>query len=226
MAWQNRIVGTGEEAPDQLVANPRNFRIHSHLQEGTIKGVLKEVGWVDHVIVNQRTGFLVDGHARVLVALDENEPTVPVSYVDLTDEEEALILATFDPLGAMAGIDADKHVELLEEVDTDDLYVLELLETSKKAAVKSAEGDDVELPAAGEGGPPEMELQPFEKYDYVVLMFRNTQDWDRAQELLGIGPATYQYATAKGDAPRRKIGVGRVLDGARILDRLMPLRGE
>ena len=26
--WRNRIVGTGEEAPDQLLANPANWRIH------------------------------------------------------------------------------------------------------------------------------------------------------------------------------------------------------
>jgi hypothetical protein len=26
--WRNRIIGHGEEAPDQLLANPRNWRIH------------------------------------------------------------------------------------------------------------------------------------------------------------------------------------------------------
>lgn len=27
--WRNRIVGHGEEAPDQLLANPMNFRVHA-----------------------------------------------------------------------------------------------------------------------------------------------------------------------------------------------------
>ena len=27
-AWRNRIVGSGEAAPDQLVANPANWRTH------------------------------------------------------------------------------------------------------------------------------------------------------------------------------------------------------
>ncbi len=27
MTWQNRIVGYGEEAPDQLMANPDNWRV-------------------------------------------------------------------------------------------------------------------------------------------------------------------------------------------------------
>ena len=28
--WANRIVGAGEEQPDQLLANPANFRIGEH----------------------------------------------------------------------------------------------------------------------------------------------------------------------------------------------------
>ena len=32
-AWRNRIVGHGEEAPDQLLANPKNWRIHPKAQQ-------------------------------------------------------------------------------------------------------------------------------------------------------------------------------------------------
>ena len=31
-AWRNRITGSGEEAPDQLLANPANWRIHPKAQ--------------------------------------------------------------------------------------------------------------------------------------------------------------------------------------------------
>jgi hypothetical protein len=31
--WRNRILGSGEEAPDQLAANPRNWRIHPAAHE-------------------------------------------------------------------------------------------------------------------------------------------------------------------------------------------------
>jgi hypothetical protein len=105
MSYKNRIVGHGEEAPDQLAANPRNWRIHPKGQEDALAGVLDEVGWVGTVLVNQRTGFVVDGHLRVAHAISRNEPTVPVTYVDLSEDEEALVLATFDPLSAMAGRD-------------------------------------------------------------------------------------------------------------------------
>jgi hypothetical protein len=98
--WRNRIVGSGEEAPDQLLANPANRRIHPKAQQDALAGALDAVGWVQQVLVNRRTGFVVDGHARVALALSRGEATVPVLYVDLAPEEEALVLATLDPIGA------------------------------------------------------------------------------------------------------------------------------
>ena len=98
-AWRNRIVGSGEEAPDQLLANPANWRVHPKAQQEALAGVLDQVGWVQQVLVNRRTGHVVDGHLRVALALSSGAPTVPVLYVDLEPEEEALVLATLDPLG-------------------------------------------------------------------------------------------------------------------------------
>jgi len=114
--WRNRIVGSGEEPPDQLLANPRNWRVHGGPQRDALRGSLAEVGWVQQIMVNRRTGFVVDGHARVEEALSAHEPTVPVLYVDLSDEEERLILATLDPIGAMAGRNEERLGELLAEL--------------------------------------------------------------------------------------------------------------
>src|SRR3990167_2999233 len=58
-AWRNRIVGSGEEAPDQLVANPQNWRVHPGNQRDALRGSLGTVGWVQQVLVN-RAGL---GHA-------------------------------------------------------------------------------------------------------------------------------------------------------------------
>lgn len=125
--WKNRIVGHGEEAPDQLLANPRNWRIHPRHQQHALTGVLREVGWVQQVVVNRRTGFVVDGHLRVALAISEHQPSVPVLYVDLSDEEEALVLATLDPIGAMARADKEQLDALLRDVQTGEAAVQELL---------------------------------------------------------------------------------------------------
>jgi DNA modification methylase len=125
--WRNRITGSGEEAPDQLLANPANWRIHPKAQQDALAGALDAVGWVQQVLVNRRTGFVVDGHARVALALSRGEPTVPVLYVDLAPDEEALVLATLDPIGAMAGRDDEKLKALLADVTVDDAGLLALL---------------------------------------------------------------------------------------------------
>lgn len=125
--WRSRIVGHGEEAPDQLLANPGNWRIHGKAQQEALAGVLDEVGWVQDVIVNQRTGHMIDGHLRVTLAMRHNEPMIPVVYVDLAPEEEALVLATLDPLSAMATTDAAQYDALLRDVDAQSAAVQEML---------------------------------------------------------------------------------------------------
>jgi len=99
--WKNRIIGDGMEVAADLAANPRNWRIHPQHQQAAITGMLDQVGWVQRVIVNRATGYVVDGHARVALATTSGE-SVPVVYVDLTEEEEALVIAALDPIGAMA----------------------------------------------------------------------------------------------------------------------------
>jgi hypothetical protein len=90
--------------------------------------VLDEVGWVQQVIVNQSTGHLVDGHLRVSLACSRNEARVPVVYVELTAEEEALVLASFDPISAMAIPDQEKIHALLSGLTVGDDALLAMLE--------------------------------------------------------------------------------------------------
>jgi DNA modification methylase len=114
--WRNRIVGHGEELASQLLANPKNWRLHPTNQRAALEGVLKEVGWVQEVIVNRRTGFVVDGHLRAAMAISAGEK-VPIVFVDLSEEEEALILATLDPLSAMAASDQKAFEGLVGGLD-------------------------------------------------------------------------------------------------------------
>lgn len=148
-AWRNRIVGTGEEAPDQLLANPGNWRIHPKAQQDALSGALDDIGWIQQVVVNQRTGHLVDGHLRVSLALRNNEPTVPVLYVDLDPREEALALATLDPISAMAATDKAKLDALLHDVDTGSAALQEMLsELAAKSGLEYGKPEAVNDPGA------------------------------------------------------------------------------
>jgi DNA modification methylase len=127
VGWRNRIIGSGEEPPDQLLANPRNWRIHPAAQQKALAGALDQVGWVQQVIVNRRSGFVVDGHLRVSLAISRGELAIPVVYVDLDENEEALVLASIDPLAGMAVTDSEQLAALLAEVRVDDADLLAML---------------------------------------------------------------------------------------------------
>jgi hypothetical protein len=96
-AWRNRITRHADVPPAELVAHPLNARRHPKHQADALSGVLSQVGLVQSVIVNERTGRMLDGHLRAELAVARNEPSVPVAYVDLDEQEERLVLATFDP---------------------------------------------------------------------------------------------------------------------------------
>lgn len=118
--WRNRIVRTGEQAADQFLAHPDNWRTHSLEQESALLGVLEKVGWVRDVLVSERTGYVLDGHLRVRAALGKGDATpVPFSTVDVTEDEEALILSTLDPLAGMAGRDEQVLGRLLADLPED-----------------------------------------------------------------------------------------------------------
>jgi len=128
----NRIVGHGTEIIDNILFNPKNWRYHPKYQAEALTGVLEQVGMVQTVIINQRTGNLVDGHLRCQIYAREGEMEIPVTYVDISQEEEDLVLTTFDPIGAHAAADKEKLLELLEGLETEDKRIKEFFEVMKE----------------------------------------------------------------------------------------------
>ena len=143
-AWHNRIVGHADVDPSALLANPANWRVHPKHQQDALKGVIDEVGFVSPVLVQAGTDTVIDGHMRVTLALRNDEPTIPVTYLDLDDREAALILATFDPISALAATDAAQLDALLREVSTSDAAVMQML--SDLASKEGVVSFDAELP--------------------------------------------------------------------------------
>ena len=122
--WQNRIIGLEQMPAHQLLANPLNARRHPGKQREALRGSLDTLGWYDAVILNQRTGYLIDGHARVEEQLTRDENAmVPVLVVDMSESEEAQALASHDWITQLAEYDADILDALLRDVQTDDARV-------------------------------------------------------------------------------------------------------
>lgn len=121
----------------EIRANIKNWRKHPKFQRDALEGVLREVGWVQDVIVNQQTQRLVDGHLRVALAIEKGEKLIPVKVVDLTEAEEALVLATIDPITSMAETDAGALDALLREVKTGEAALQSLLSDLYENEVQS-----------------------------------------------------------------------------------------
>lgn len=156
--WRNRIVGFGEEDPQQLQANPWNWRIHPQKQQDALLDILDRIGWAGPpVIVNRRTGHVVDGHLRILLAMRRGEKKVPVQYVDLDEEEEKIILATLDPISAMAAADEQVLADLLAQIEAEDEQIAALLQQVAENYRVDFEPPD-EFPAVDEDVAEEVEM--------------------------------------------------------------------
>ncbi len=99
----------------ELNANPKNWRTHPREQVQMFEELMEEVGFADVVVVREVDGGyeLIDGHMRTGMLPNEE---IPAIVVDLNDEEADLLLATMDPLGAMAKSNTEKVEALRAEM--------------------------------------------------------------------------------------------------------------
>lgn len=121
--WKNRIVDQTEMDVEGLSPHELNWRLHSARQQEAVREVFDKVGIVQSVIFNQTTGKLVDGHLRVAMAKAMGRTKIPVTIVELSEEEEKVILATYDPIASLAKWDDTTLDELVNSLsdEFDDL---------------------------------------------------------------------------------------------------------
>ena len=91
-----RSVRAGDLKPDL-----RNWRLHPKEQRDALVRMLDDVGWADAIKAREDNGdlYIVDGHLRA--GLDPEE-LIPVLLLDIDRDEAAKVIATHDPLAAMA----------------------------------------------------------------------------------------------------------------------------
>jgi len=208
VAIKDRIKELRRVKAKQLRPSPKNWRLHSAEQREALRGILHEIGWAGASIARELPDGnleLIDGHLRADL---DPEADVPVLVLDLDEAEAAKVLATFDPLGAMAGKDQEKLDALIGEVSTEAPAVQKLLaEMGKTGAAAVAEGE------------PEIKISPelHERHDYLVITVENQLDWQVLCERLGID--TVANVQADGSTLNHR-GTGRVVTAQRLLQEL------
>lgn len=120
--WRSRVVGFIEKPANQFTANALNFRRHPNNQRDAFRGLVSELGFAGAVLENVTTGNLIDGHLRIEEALSVNENMlIPCVQVEMSEAEEKLLLASYDPINALATRDDEALSFLLSETDPTDL---------------------------------------------------------------------------------------------------------
>jgi len=132
-----------------LLPNPKNWRLHPLAQQNALRGVLEEIGFADALLARETdTGqlMLIDGHLRAETTPDA---LVPVLVLDVDETEAAKLLATLDPLAALAEVDQEKLDALLPEVETNSAALRNMLNDLAGAGeltVLDGEAEVAEIP--------------------------------------------------------------------------------
>lgn len=175
-----------------------NARKHGEEDIDAICESIKEFGFDDPIGIWKDT--IVEGHGRLMAAKKLGMTEVPVIRLDhLTDEQRRAYALAHNRTAEMSIWD-------------DPAKALELMDISLDLSWLRFEDEPKEQ---NDGTPKpnlkEMELKAFEHYDYLVFVFRDTRDWLNACTYFDIQKVNSGYGKVK------KIGVGRVVDGTRLL---------
>jgi hypothetical protein len=192
----------------ELLKNEKNWRQHPDEQRGALTSMMEKIGVVDAVAVRETPQGLVilDGHLRQDIAGDE---LIPCLVLDLNEQEADLMLASFDPLGELAIMDADALRSLLEhqdeEIDDNAFFRQLLAEVDNEISRGTARSKEVTEKVV-EG----MELAPHEHYDFIVVCAQTTHEWNVLIDKLGLTPVKR----------RAKMGIGRAIRATVLLAKL------
>lgn len=132
--FRDRIVGLRKVQANELERHPGNWRRHPLAQRDALEATITKVGLVDAVIAREdKDGnlHLIDGHLRADLAGDQE---VSVIVTDLDEDEADLVLATLDPIAAMAEADSEQLAELLTHVAIPSTDLLHQLEDTVRAS--------------------------------------------------------------------------------------------
>jgi hypothetical protein len=162
-AIRDRIKAFRRVPAREVLDNDGNPRTHPQAQRDALRGVLEQVGVAGALTAYHSEGnggklTLIDGHLRKQdFALDW-----PTLILDVDDAEADLLLATHDPLAALAEYDAGKLAALLQGLETQNEAVAATLqgltEEAGGTAVQAAQPDvmppekfEVLVECSGEG---------------------------------------------------------------------------
>lgn len=189
-------------SPDDLKPYFRNPRKNKKTIDMVVESI-KDVGFRNPIHVDKNM-IIITGHSRWKASKKLGMKLVPVIVEkDMTEEQANEYRVIDNKTQEQSQWDESKlSLELQELTNIDMSRFFE--ELKPKEEKKKVNG--VELK--------EMEIKPFEHYDFLMFVFKNSLDWQVACHDFGVEKVVDSYGDIK------KVGVGRVIDGARLVKKL------
>jgi 16S rRNA G966 N2-methylase RsmD len=154
MQIRDRVVELRRVKAGELLPDPRNWRAHPKAQREALQGILAEIGYAGALTARQTPEGLrlIDGHLRAETTPDT---VVPVLVLDVTEDEAGKLLASLDPMAAMAQADGPKLDALLRQVQTEsqglaDMYTALAEEAGILEPPKIDDGPEAQIDRAEE----------------------------------------------------------------------------
>ena len=140
---RNRVKEVRLVPGNELLPDARNWRRHPASQRAAMGALVEEIGFAGSVVARQSDDglIIVDGHLR---AEQAGSDPIPVAITDLSYEEAGVVLATFDPLSALAVADDQALTELVAQLNTDTLDYL-IPEKWERSVARREDYDDDDI---------------------------------------------------------------------------------
>lgn len=118
MTMRNRVKTMKRLKAGDLRPHPLNYRVHGDDQMTPLRALLGEVGIAEALVAYEDGDeyVLIDGHARASV---DPEQVWPVLVLDVSPDEANKLLATMNPLGALASQDGERLNTLLQGIEAE-----------------------------------------------------------------------------------------------------------
>ena len=184
----------------------KNAKKHEETQIKNVMQSIKEFGVVQPIVVDKNNTIII-GHCRYEAMKRLGYDQLQDDWVKVVDlsEEEADKLRLLDNKLNESEWSLDLLLDSIQNIDFSD-YMLDwdIKDFEEKEKEKEKREKVFE----------EMQLKSFEHYDYIVFVFDNQMDWLNMVNEFGLKKVNAGYGTVK------KIGLGRVVKGEKLIERL------
>ena len=181
----------------------KNAKKHPQEQIEQIKNSIIKFKMIDPIGIWKDE--IVEGHGRLIACKQLNFKKVPIIRLDhLTDDERKAYMLAHNKLTMNSDFDAQLLSEELGEL----FGKIDMNALGFPVQIENID-DYVE-------GEEEISAELDEANNYVVLQFYTESEWEKAQRVLKLK----RVCTNRQNKNVRQKGIGRVIDGAEIIDKL------